>query len=97
MAANFQLNNAQMQPKNVNRIVFVLALPAIIEMLLQLTVGIADTAMVGRLGAEALAAVGLGNQLLLLLSTILGAIGTGSTALVARMLVLVSMSPRQCC
>ena len=84
MAANFQLNNAQMQPKNVNRIVFALALPAIIEMLLQLTVGIADTAMVGRLGAEALAAVGLGNQLLLLLSTILGAIGTGSTALVAR-------------
>ena len=84
MAANFQLNNAQMQLKNVNRIVFALALPAIIEMLLQLTVGIADTAMVGRLGAEALAAVGLGNQLLLLLSTILGAIGTGSTALVSK-------------
>ena len=83
MAANFQLNNAQMQLKNVNRIVFALALPAIIEML-PAAVGIADTAMVGRLGAEALAAVGLGNQLLLLLSTILGAIGTGSTALVAR-------------
>jgi putative MATE family efflux protein len=39
-----------------------LAWPAIVENLLHTMVGIVDTAMVGRLGAGALAAVGLGNQ-----------------------------------
>ncbi|HHT36986.1 MAG: MATE family efflux transporter [Candidatus Wallacebacter cryptica] len=75
---------AQIKPSSHNKVVLALALPAIVEMLLQLTVGLADTAMVGRLGAQALAAVGLANQLLMLLSTILSAIGTGNTALVAR-------------
>lgn len=64
--------------------VFVLAWPAIIEMLLHVTVGLVDTAMVGRLGAETLAAVGLSNQLMALFTVILSAIGTGNTALVAR-------------
>lgn len=64
--------------------VFILAWPAIIEMLLHMTVGLVDTAMVGRLGAGALAAVGLGNQLMVLSTVVLSAIGTGNTALVAR-------------
>ncbi len=64
--------------------VWLLAWPAIVEMLLHMMVGIVDTAMVGRLGPEALAAVGLANQLFHLGTTIFAAIATGSTALVAR-------------
>jgi Na+-driven multidrug efflux pump len=39
-----------------------LAWPAIAEMVLHMFVWIADTAMVGRLGAQALSAVGLGGN-----------------------------------
>lgn len=61
-----------------------LAWPAIVENLLHTMVGIVDTAMVGRLGAAALASVGLGNQINHLGLTVFSALATGSTALVAR-------------
>lgn len=61
-----------------------LAWPAIVENLLHTMVGIVDTAMVGRLGAAALASVGLGNQINQLGLTIFSALATGSTALIAR-------------
>ncbi|HHT43679.1 MAG TPA: MATE family efflux transporter [Firmicutes bacterium] len=61
-----------------------LAWPAIVENLLHTMVGIVDTAMVGRLGAAALASVGLGNQINQLGLTVFSALATGSTALVAR-------------
>ncbi|NLY10846.1 MAG: MATE family efflux transporter [Firmicutes bacterium] len=64
--------------------VFILAWPAIIEMSLQMTVGIVDTIMVGRLGKEALASVGLANQINWFATTVFAAVSTGSTALVAR-------------
>ena len=59
-----------------------LAWPAIVENLLHTMVGIVDTAMVGRLGAGALAAVGLGNQVNQLGLTVFG-LATGSTAIMA--------------
>ena len=61
-----------------------LAGPAIVENLLHTMVGIVDTAMVGRLGAASLAAVGLGNQISQIGLTVFSALATGSTALVAR-------------
>lgn len=61
-----------------------LAWPAIVENLLHSMVGIVDTAMVGRLGAAALAATGLGNQISMLGLTVFSALSIGSTALVAR-------------
>lgn len=61
-----------------------LAGPAIVENLLHSMVGIIDTAMVGRLGAYALAAVGLANQIFNISLTVFAALATGSTALVAR-------------
>ena len=64
--------------------VWLLAWPAIVEMLLHMMVGIVDTAMVGRLGPDALASVGLANQIFHLGTTVFAAIATGSTALVAR-------------
>lgn len=61
-----------------------LAGPAIIENLLHTLVGVVDTAMVGRLGAYALASVGLANQIFNVGLTVFAALATGSTALVAR-------------
>lgn len=65
--------------------IFKLALPAILEMTLHTLVWTFDTAMVGRLNAEAIAAVNLGAQIMFSSLAILSAfIGVGVTALVAR-------------
>ncbi len=69
---------------DTRRRIVTLAWPAIVENLLHSIVGIVDTAMVGRLGAEALAATGLGNQISMLGLTVFSALSIGSTALVAR-------------
>ncbi len=66
------------------RRVLTLALPAVGEQLLNMAVGLADTFMVGHLGAEAVAAVGLSNQAVMLITTFFAAVATGVTALVAR-------------
>jgi multidrug resistance protein, MATE family len=68
----------------VHREVLRLALPATGEQLLGMMIGIVDTFLVGHLGAASLAAVGLANQWVFLAYTLLSAIGTGSTALIAR-------------
>ena len=61
-----------------------LALPATGEQMLSMLVGIVDTFLVGHLGAESLAAVGLAYQWVFLANTLFGSIATGSTALIAR-------------
>jgi Na+-driven multidrug efflux pump len=61
-----------------------LALPAVGEQVLNMLVGLADTFMVGHIGASAVAAVGLGNQVVMLVTTFFAAVATGVTALVAR-------------
>lgn len=61
-----------------------LALPAIGEQILAMTVGMVSTYMVGHLGADSLAAVGLANQAVFVAQTVAVAIATGTTALVAR-------------
>ncbi len=64
--------------------VLTLALPAVGEQMLNMAVGLADTFMVGHLGAAAVAAVGLSNQAVMLVTTFFAATATGVTALVAR-------------
>jgi putative MATE family efflux protein len=61
-----------------------LAWPAILEMLFQSAVSYVDTAMVGRLGAEASAAVGLTTSVVWLLSCFLSAMGVGCVAYISR-------------
>src|SRR5512139_2842443 len=68
----------------IRRDVLRLALPATGEQMLSMMVGIVDTFLVGHLGAASLAAVGLAIQWVFLAHTLLGAIATGSTALIAR-------------
>lgn len=64
--------------------IFLLAWPAVVTMMLQMVVGMADVAMAGRLGPEALAAVGLGRQIMFLSFALAGGLATGTTALVAQ-------------
>lgn len=64
--------------------IFKLAFPAILEMCLHMFVWIVDTMFIGRLGAQALSAVGLGSNTYFTATWILGGIATGTVALVAR-------------
>jgi putative MATE family efflux protein len=66
------------------RLVWQLAWPAIITNLLQSTVGLVNTKVVGSLGASAVAAVTVGQRIFFLQQVLLIAITTGTTALVAR-------------
>lgn len=69
---------------NVWRTVWWLAVPAVFTMLLQTLDGMIDIFFVGRLSSDALAAIGLGTQVMLFLMTIGMAVSIGATALVAR-------------
>ncbi|MCK8824005.1 MATE family efflux transporter [Fuchsiella alkaliacetigena] len=65
--------------------IIVLAGPAIIEMLLNTVLGLADTIMVGRgIGAAGLAAVNLANQIAFPIVFIFSAFNIGTTAIVSR-------------
>lgn len=66
------------------RTVAALAWPAVVEQLLNIGVDWTDAYLAGHLGTAALAAVGLGGQLLNLVAAFFGALGVGTTALVAR-------------
>lgn len=61
-----------------------LALPAILEMMLHMAVSLVDVAMVGRLGADSLAAVSLGSQLIFTFVFVFAALGIGASAIIAR-------------
>ncbi len=71
-------------PSAIRRTVVGLAIPAVSEMLLQTSGWVIDTAFVGRLGAEYLAAVALAGQVYFTLVFAFGAVGIGATALLAR-------------
>ena len=65
--------------------IFLLALPAMLEMSLNTLVGMADTIMISRfIGKEALAAVGFANQIIFTLIFIFSAFNAGATAMVSR-------------
>lgn len=66
------------------RIIWQLAWPVIVTLALESLVGLVDTLMVGRLGATAVAAVGVGTQVLGALNVVMMAVGTGTLAIVAR-------------
>ena len=66
------------------RIIWALAWPAIMTFGLESLVGLVDALMVGRLGATAVAGVGVGTQILGTVSVLNMALATGTVALVAR-------------
>jgi putative MATE family efflux protein len=65
-------------------VIWSLAWPVIIAMSVESVVGLIDMLMVGRLGPNAVAAVGVGTQILFTVSAGMIAVGTGALALVAR-------------
>jgi putative MATE family efflux protein len=71
-------------PLSLNRQLFQLAWPSLVENLLQTLLGFVDLVFVGKLGADAIAGVGLGNQLMFLLQVLFAGLAIGNTALVAR-------------
>jgi MATE family, multidrug efflux pump len=75
---------AQQSRSDLLRTIWALAWPVIISFLLQSLVGLIDVLMVGRLGAAAVAAVGIGAQILSAVSVAMMAVATGTMALVAR-------------
>jgi len=68
----------------VEQNIWILAGPLIAERLLQSLVDSADMAMVGRVGAAAVAAVGLSNQISMLATGFYDAIRVGTTSVIAR-------------
>lgn len=66
------------------RIIWNLAWPVIVTMSIESLVGLVDMVMVGRLGAAAVAGVGVGVQVLNAMTTVMFAVGTGTLAVVAR-------------
>lgn len=67
-----------------SKTIITLAAPVILEMILGMVVWIADTAMVGRLNAEALSAVGLGGQIFFSSVNVFASVGIGAAAIVSR-------------
>lgn len=81
--------NALFQPasaeaKTLNRHMLELALPSLVENLLQTMLGFVDLVFVGQLGASAIAGVGLGIQWMFTLQVAFMGLAIGNTALVAR-------------
>lgn len=68
----------------IRRRIFSMVWPATIENVLQMLVGIVATGMVGKISAEAVAAVGLSTRITQIVWCFFSAIGTGATVLIAR-------------
>ncbi len=71
---------------NKNSIITImsLALPAIIENTLQVFLGVVDTYFIGKIGTEAIAAVGITNLIMNIYIAFFLALGIGTSALVSR-------------
>lgn len=69
---------------NLRRTVLSLSWPAVARMSLNMLVQVVDLIMVGRLGAVAIAAVGVSNQIFFLTIAVVSAFGIGATALIAQ-------------
>ncbi len=75
----FLLNN-----ENLYFNVIYLAWPIIIQSLLQVSIGTIDIKMVGSLGVDAIAAVGTGRNIIMLIMVLVMAISTGTIAMISR-------------
>ncbi len=76
---DFLLNN-----NNLYTNALYLAWPIVLQSLLQVSIGTIDIRMVGSLGVNAIAAVGAGRNVVMVIMVIVIAISTGTTAMVSR-------------
>jgi len=75
---------ASLTEGSLGRALMVLAVPMVLEMVLESVFAVVDIFFVSRLGAPAMAAVGITESLLALIYTIAGGLSIGVTAVVAR-------------
>src|SRR5687768_1827520 len=68
----------------VGRAVILLAIPMVLEMLMESVFAVADIFFVGRLGAEAIATVGITESLMTMIYALAIGLSIGATAVVAR-------------
>ena len=69
---------------NLNRAILLLAVPMVLEMVLESLFAVVDVAWVGRLGADAVATVGLTESMLSLVFSVGMGLSLSTTAMVAR-------------
>ena len=69
---------------NLNRAILLLAIPMVLEMVLESLFAVVDVFWVGRLGADAVATVGLTESLLTLVFAVSMGLSLSTTAMVAR-------------
>lgn len=74
----------ELTEKNLNKNIFKLGVPVAIENLLHMSVFISDTLMVGRLGTDAIAAVGLAGTLFFIISMVFSSLNVGTSSIIAR-------------
>lgn len=79
-----ELLTKQTTDKQKLKIILALAVPAMIENLLQTVVGFVDTLFVSKLGLVEVTAVGIANTLIAVYLALFLAIGTGTSALIAK-------------
>ncbi len=73
-----------MTNKKMLKTIILLAVPIILENLMQVTMGLADNYFVSRLGTAAIAGVGITNLIMNIYLSFFFAVGVGTTALVSR-------------
>ena len=78
--------NKKIFSENITKTIFSLYIPIFATMMLQSLYGIIDTIFVGKLGANALAAVGQSNTILMFVFAFMASVSIGATSLIARQL-----------
>ncbi len=69
---------------SIGRAIFLLSVPMVLEMVMESLFAVADVYYVGKLGADAIATVGLTESLLTIIYTVAMGLGIGATATIAR-------------
>jgi len=69
---------------NLNKNIFKLSIPLVVENFFHMSVFVSDTIMVARLGTDAIAAVGLAGTIFFIVSMILSSLDVGAASIVAR-------------
>ena len=77
MSTDTGLKQSFLQSKGFYHSLFVIGIPVVIQNLLTSSLNLVDTLMVGRLGEQAVAAVGAANQLSFILNFIMVGIAAG--------------------